>query len=405
MYSFRVKDFPPLLLLCAFLAVGAAAWFLGRHASRKRPLRLPRDYFVGLDHLINDRFDRAIEVFARMAESGGDSAEIQFALGSLFRRRGEVDRAIRIHTRLREEHGLPVADQASFALALDYLSAGLMDRAEQLLHEVAARENYRAAALDQLLRVHEQQRDWVGASRVFEELPADVQAGRGPIAAHYLCEQAELALGAADCPRAAILLDQACARAPRFPRAAQLRGRLAASEGRTAEAIERYLEAVAEAPELVLEIAPLALSLATVEARGPLLDRIAAVLARGAATDVARLSWALAASVTRSDLEAAPALMALLGDRLLAAAGESGIESAFPANVRAFVGFAHAAQEATGRYQCGECGFRSTSWYWQCPRCRTWDAEHPLAVPWAAANTREPPGAGPSLIQSPATQP
>src|SRR5579872_4121394 len=106
-------ELPPVLLGLAFVMVGAAAWFLGRRTSAARTVRLPRDYYVGLDHLINDRFDHAVEIFARMAEADGDAAEIQFALGSLFRRRGEVDRAIAIHSRLREQGSGVVRDKAA----------------------------------------------------------------------------------------------------------------------------------------------------------------------------------------------------------------------------------------------------------------------------------------------------
>ena len=128
-------ELPPLLLALAFILVGLAAWFLCRRNGSARTVRLPRDYYVGLDHLINDRFDHAAEIFARMAEADGDAAEIQFALGSLFRRRGEVDRAIAIHSRLREHGNTALADKAAFALALDYQSAGLMDRAERVLED------------------------------------------------------------------------------------------------------------------------------------------------------------------------------------------------------------------------------------------------------------------------------
>ena len=131
-------ELPPLLLALAFILVGLAAYFLGRRNGAARTVRLPRDYYVGLDHLINDRFDHAAEIFARMAETDGDAAEIQFALGSLFRRRGEVDRAIAIHSRLRDHGGAGLRDKAAFALALDYQSAGLMDRAERVLEELAA---------------------------------------------------------------------------------------------------------------------------------------------------------------------------------------------------------------------------------------------------------------------------
>src|ERR1700710_2737031 len=145
-------ELSPVLLAFAFIVVGGVAWALGHSRALSRTVRLPRDYYVGLDHLINDRFDRAAEIFARMAEVDGDAVEIQFALGSLFRRRGEVERAIAIHTRLRDQGSVGLRDKAAFALALDYLSAGLMDRAERLLEELAASREYRNAALDHLLR-------------------------------------------------------------------------------------------------------------------------------------------------------------------------------------------------------------------------------------------------------------
>src|SRR5450631_3768417 len=117
-----------LLLALAFFVVSYISWSLCHSRSFARTVRLPRDYYVGLDHLINARFDLAADVFARMAEVDGDAVEIQFALGSLFRRRGEVERAIAIHTRLRGEDAAPVAQRGAFELALDYAGAGLMDR-------------------------------------------------------------------------------------------------------------------------------------------------------------------------------------------------------------------------------------------------------------------------------------
>ena len=161
-------ELPPLLLALAFILVGLAAWFLGRRNGAARTVRLPRDYYVGLDHLINDRFDHAAEIFTRMAaEAEGDAAEMQFALGSLFRRRGEVDRAIALHSRLRDHGGPRLRDKAAFALALDYQSAGLMDRAERVFEELAASREYRHAALDQLVAIYETQGDWeIGRAHV-----------------------------------------------------------------------------------------------------------------------------------------------------------------------------------------------------------------------------------------------
>src|SRR6476660_7755610 len=183
-----------MFLALAFILVGLAAFFGVRRNGAARTVRLPGDFYVALDHLLNDRFDHAAEILARMAQADGDAAEIQFALGSLFRRRGEVDRAIAIHSRLREHGAVVLRDKAAFALALDYLSAGLMDRAERLLEELAASREYRNAALDHLLRIYEQQGDWANALKIFHDLSPALQLERRTVAAHSLCELAEPAL-------------------------------------------------------------------------------------------------------------------------------------------------------------------------------------------------------------------
>ncbi len=116
---------------------------LGRRSARARRVRGDTEYFAGLDHLVNDRYDRAAEVFTRLATKSHE-AEIQFALGSLMRKRGEVDRAIAIHTGLAENRDPAIREQATLALGLDYMSAGLMDRAEEKLRSLLGSERYRA---------------------------------------------------------------------------------------------------------------------------------------------------------------------------------------------------------------------------------------------------------------------
>src|SRR5580704_13407384 len=243
-------ELPPLLLALAFIVVGAIAWGIGHGRAVARTVRLPRDYYVGLDHLINDRFDRAAEIFARMAEVDGDAVEIQFALGSLFRRRGEVDRAIAIHTRLRDSGAPATVKRGAFELALDYSSAGLMDRAERLFEELAAMREYRDAALDHLVRIHEQAGDWANALKIFHELPRSVQHERRRVAAHYLCELAEHALLQGDAARAQTLLKQARAHDEDLPRAQILTARMTAAAGDTSGALGLYLQALEAAPEL-----------------------------------------------------------------------------------------------------------------------------------------------------------
>src|SRR6187549_2677889 len=193
----RLRGIGPEVLLLCFLVVGAAAFALGRRSARGRRLRREVDYFAGLDHLVNDRFDRATEVFTRLATKSHE-ADIQFALGSLMRKRGEVDRAIAIHTELATNPEAQIREQATFALGLDYLSAGLMDRAEEKLRSLMESTRYRPAVLERLAWVYEQQRDWRAALDLWHELPPEKQVERAVVAARYCCEIGEAALAGGD---------------------------------------------------------------------------------------------------------------------------------------------------------------------------------------------------------------
>jgi len=367
-----VFELPPLLLALAFILVGLAAWFLGRRNGAARTVRLPRDYYVGLDHLINDRFDHAAEIFARMAEADGDAAEIQFALGSLFRRRGEVDRAIAIHTRLRDTGSEGLRDQAAFALALDYQSAGLMDRAERVLEELAASREYRHAALDQLVSIYESQGDWAKALKVFHELPAAVQLERGGVAAHYLCELAEHALVQGDSERARTLLRQARTHQAALPRADILTAHLAERAGDRSAALALYLHALETAPGLALEIIPPVLAIAR-EMRSPdMLGELKRRLTQSGQVSPLQLTWLLATAVTAEEVPQLPAVTASL---------EGGVHSATEAS--SLSALLTRIGEAGGRYQCDECGLNSVGWYWRCPKCRAWDSLRPAVFKWA----------------------
>jgi lipopolysaccharide assembly protein B len=352
-------ELPPLLLALAFIVVGAIAWGIGHGRAVARTVRLPRDYYVGLDHLINDRFDRAAEIFARMAEVDGDAVEIQFALGSLFRRRGEVDRAIAIHTRLRDSGAAATVKRGAFELALDYSSAGLMDRAERLFEELAATREYRDAALDHLVRIHEQAGDWANALKVFHDLPAPVQAERRRVAAHYLCELAEHALLQGDAARAEALLRQAGAHDAHLPRAQLLRARMTAAAGNTRGALGLYLEALEAAPGLALEIIPRVLTLVGTEGEAQLLGDLSARLQASGRVTSRQFAWLMATALPSKevlepsgDVSSLRALLTRMGD----------------------VG---------GRYQCDDCGLPSVGWYWRCPKCRAWDTLRPVVFKWA----------------------
>ncbi len=402
-------ELPALLLALAFIAVGVAAWFMGRLTGASRTVRLPRDYYVGLDHLINDRFDHAVEIFARMAEADGDAAEIQFALGSLFRRRGEVDRAIAIHSRMREQGGASLKEKAAFALALDYLSAGLMDRAERLLEELSASREYRKAALDHLVRIYESQGDWANALKVFHALPQATQIERRRVAAHYLCELAEQALVQGDVERARTLLRQARTHQADLPRADVLTARIMELAGDSAASLGLYFKALEESPELALEVIPrvLALCASTVSssrtldvssirasappgmagpgamppgtasgATAPLdpdvLKEIALRLRRNGTISSRQLAWVLATALPPHEVR-----------RLSDIAGEAGSETESAADARSLGALLTRIGDTGGRYQCEDCGLLSVGWYWRCPKCRSWDSMRPAVFKWA----------------------
>jgi lipopolysaccharide assembly protein B len=375
-----VIDLPPFLLGLAFVAVGVAAWSIGRRSAHGRTVRLPRDYFIGLDHLINDRIDRATEVFSRMANVGArvgnqppgsidvDTAEIQFALGSLFRKRGEVDRAIALHTRLRELAVPSLRDKAAFALGLDYLSAGLMDRAEGLFQELSASREYRDAALEHLLRIYEQQMDWPNALKIFHELPSMVQADRRRVAAHYLCELAEQALLQGDSSRAQVLLNQAMMHDAELARAGILGARITEALGDLRGALGAYLTALEAAPNLALEIIPRVLAISSALGDSDVVDALTKRLQGTGRVSERQLAWLLAT-----------ALPTLKAGNL---SGLGGPE-ATPAESKAIGALLTRIGDSGGRYQCDDCGLSSVGWYWRCPKCRSWDTLRPAVFKWA----------------------
>jgi lipopolysaccharide biosynthesis regulator YciM len=308
----RLRGIGPEVLLLCFLLVGAAAFVLGRRTARGRRLRRDLDYFTGLDHLVNDRYDRATEVFTRLATTSHE-ADIQFALGSLMRKRGEVDRAIAIHTELEANRETAIREQATYALGLDYMSAGLLDRAEEKLRNLMGSPRYRAAVLERLAWVYEQQRDWRAALDIWRELPPEKQRERAVVAAHYCCELGEAALAARDFDAARAHHPAARVQAAGAARVQMLAARIAAATG-DSKALELYTTA----------------------------------LSGSRAVQDAFLQEAHAALGTASGELDARLRAQQLPDR--------------------------EPPPVSARFRCDQCGVASVTWHWRCPSCRSWDS-------------------------------
>jgi lipopolysaccharide assembly protein B len=275
-------------------------------------------------------------------------------------------------SRLRDHGGPRLADKAAFALALDYQSAGLMDRAERVLEELAASREYRHAALDHLVGIYEAQGDWAKALKVFHELPAAVQQERGRVAAHYLCELAELALVQGDGERVGMLLRQARTHQPALPRADILTARLAEKAGDPAGALVQYLHALETSPGLALEIIPAALAIARLTRSPDMLTELGRRLRQSGRVTPRQLAWLLATAVPADQVAQLPSVTRDLG---------GGVESA--AEASSLSALLTRIGDAGGRYQCDECGLNSVGWYWRCPKCHSWDSMRPAVFKWA----------------------
>jgi lipopolysaccharide assembly protein B len=360
------------------------AFVLGWLASRFdiRQLRIdnkrsPKAYFKGLNHLLNEQQDQAIDAFIEAVQKDPDTSELHFALGNLFRRRGEYDRAVRVHEHLMARGDLPKADheRAQHALALDYLKAGLLDRAEDALGKLEGTKFEQEARLARMA-IFERTRDWPAAQRIAEQLQAaKPTTGAGGAAdfsgriAHYLCEQAELA----EPEQQRTLLQQAIEIAPQAGRPRIALANVHVAQG-DANAALNVLLALTESAQSAIPLVA---------------HQLAELAIQCERTDAAQ-------SALQSFYDATHSLDALqaLGRLQAEAQGESAMQALQMAHLKAESSLVVAAQlmktnadtppeikraldKAAGplrRYRCAACGFEASRHFWQCPGCQSWDS-------------------------------
>ena len=184
------------LLLLLPVAVYSGWWLarsLDKRSSRKRTQLFSNQYFQGLNYLLNEQPDKAIQVFLELAEVNQDTVETHMALGSLFRRRGEVDRAIRGHQNIIAKPGLEPQQrtQALLELGEDYMRAGLLDRAERLFSELIESDAQTPSALRSLLEIYQQEKDWEKALEQAQRLEQVKGEHMGDVMAQFCCEMAD----------------------------------------------------------------------------------------------------------------------------------------------------------------------------------------------------------------------
>lgn len=376
-----MSDLPLLTwaLVLAALVLGILAGHFGW--GRRWPgssNNLHPDYLTGLDYLVTEQPDRALDMFLKLMDTNADTIETHFALGALYRRRGEVERAIRIHQNLlaREELASEHREQALLALAQDYLRAGVLDRAEGLFQQVSEVARLRVSALDALRGVYERQHDWQQALGTYRQLARIKAAPARTVAAHYLCELASLAIERGDIDNARALLRDAREEATPFPRAALLGAQIAEREAQPDLAVRQLRQALTESPTLLQEELPHLLKLAGDEQRDAIL---AELVQQAGSRDLSELKRLVFAAIA-AGLGSAPPLRASIEkvfsqDAVLQAVWQDA--PAPPERLALEIGALLAQAE---KYRCNECGFSGRSFYWHYPACHSWDSFEAYAI-------------------------
>lgn len=393
----------PLWLLLLLPLAAASGWVAAKRERVRRP-RLPEAYFKGLSFLLNEQPDKALQVFMDAVEMDGETVELHLALGNLFRRRGEIERATKIHHNLATRAGLDaeLRVQALFELAQDYFKAGLFDRAEHLFHELREAPEHREPACRFLLQIYDQEKEWRDAIDIAEELARISGDDLSEALAQYCCELAERAIADGKNARAERHLESAFQYDPHCARAVIQSGRLASMRGNHANAIAIWRNLERLAPHALGEVVDhLANSYNALgdhaEYKKFLLDavernpdsRLLAALIETvkheeAAADAAGGDQAgggggghgnhggagqkllLDLVRRRPSLEG---LCALLKSRAASGAVASERER------KDFTVIADLLSQVVGQgaaYHCHTCGFHASALHWQCPGCKNW---------------------------------
>ncbi|MCV2365584.1 lipopolysaccharide assembly protein LapB [Paucibacter sp. DJ1R-11] len=374
-----------LLVLPIAFAMGWMASKLDTRQWKREQRDAPKAYFKGLNLLLNEQQDKAIDAFIEAVQNDPDTTELHFALGNLFRRRGEYERAVRVHQHLLQRGDLPRSERerAQSALAQDFFKAGLFDRAEAAYLELRGTPYENEAQLA-LLSLFERSRDWRRAVEVARELERSGTASFSARIAHYLCELALAAQAKQDLIEASRLLDEARQQSPQSARAHVLRGQMLARAGQQDAAMAAYAELLTLNPEafnlVARDYADVALASGLPEARARALSTLSAQYQRSPGMH-------LLAAIAKLEPEG-PAQRQRLQDHLR----EQGNLSA----ARGLLQQSHSqlsedeaqlvntalerAARPLQRYRCAACGFEAQHYFWQCPGCLNWDTYPPRHV-------------------------
>ncbi|MEN8204994.1 MAG: lipopolysaccharide assembly protein LapB [Pseudomonadota bacterium] len=379
-------------LIWFLLPVAAAfGWFAakrskGRAGSCSDSI-LGADYIKGLNYLLNEQQDKAIDVFIRMLEVNSDTVETHLALGNLFRKRGEVDRAIRIHQNLIARSSLNSEQRSDAVLELghDYMKAGLFDRAEGLFRELIDSNVHLSTVLPLLLDIYQQEKDWENAIGIAGQMGFVGEQPAKAVIAQFYCELAENACAGENVEGASSLLKKASEYNPHCARARLIMGNIARQRGDYQLALDAY-EQVAERdiellPEILDDMQDCHEQLDSVDTFIDYLHE--AIIRYAGISPVLTLT-----DIMRSDEGSESAAMFIAGE-LGKRPSVRGLSRFIDLSLSRSEGAAHETLlilknmsdqllENKPVYKCRECGFCGKALHWQCPGCKHWNTIKPI---------------------------
>lgn len=382
-----------LELLFLLLPVAAAyGWYMGRRSAQQgkqqEANRLSREYVTGVNFLLSNQQDKAVDLFLDMLKEDATDVEAHLTLGNLFRSRGEVDRAIRIHQSLMESTSLDY-DQRLLAiqqLGRDYMAAGLYDRAESMFKQLINENDFKVSSLKQLLSLYQLTSDWQQAIDIAEKLARADKSQQGTHIAHFYCELALQAMAADDLDRALTLLRKAESADKNCARVSIMFGRVWTAKGEPDKAIQVLQKVPEQDAEMISEVLPLIkesyqrlgdmsqwrvfLEQCVEKHQGSMAELyLAEEIESQQGLDSAQ-------HFLEAQLHSAPTLN---GFHRLVNYYLEGTEDGRAKESLAVLRDMVAEQlRLKPRYRCQKCGFTAHAIYWHCPSCKSWSTIKPM---------------------------
>ena len=387
----------PYLGFLLLPVAAASGWWLakrGEESVHERTNHLSSSYFQGLNFLVNQEQERAIDLFSRLLEEEPEMVETHLALGTLFRRQGDTSQAIQLHSNLVKSEMLTGEQRALALLELgrDYMKAGLLDRAERPFLDLLELELHQQDAYSYLVIIYQQEKEW---DRAIETLRRQLRSGQqSPVneansratIAQFLCEKAEIARFSSDLKEASHLVDQALREDPNSVRATIIRAEIYATTGRKQLAIESYKSIERQSASYIPNVIKPLLSLYREEGKpDEVLSYLSALLEAHPSTTV------LLATVDQVQLmHGGRKAEQYLVQQLKQRPSVRGLEQLINLNLThaqapdardgllGLQALTLQLQEEKPEYQCGQCGFQAHHLHWQCPGCNRWNTIKPI---------------------------